>query len=269
MDTGALKRLDTTIRRRRILAAMTALLLAVTLMLGVTLLLDARIYLPAELAVAGVEETDEGHIRIRMTDLVTGTCSLGLEEPEPENGTGNYGLIYWTKLQKLIHSEPRASYSAQPPEIQSAVRPEDWGTHGYELPGGAAGYDFWYCSPFTGKGETLLWDAGNPAPTGSFIDVNYHLAWYCLGLAAAAALLFLLGRKLPIPWAGELCIRFAVMALCISLSTVTVCAGRFMELYDEFTIAFRNGLVLAVPMTLTSLLARQLYRLNRQDRGMA
>lgn len=277
LDTGALKRVGNTIRRRRILAVLIAVLTAVTLFFSTVLLLDAKIYLTAEQAVKSVEMLEDESIRIHWSEdiAITGTCSLGYAGEDPDYDYGNYGIIVWAPLRNILFPREFVSYEemmAQIPEDMRSSYPvtkESYNSKTIQLEGGAGNCNFWYCNAADGTGQTLLWDAGNPVPQASFAIVNYHLAYYCLVLICAAVLLAIPGRKWKGKWYGELCTRFSILFACLAVSTVIVSAGQFMELYDEFTINFINSAIVALPMTLTALFSRQLYLLNKQDRGEA
>ena len=270
VEVKTLKRLGDTIRRRRALAVLTALLFVVTVIIGGASFLDAKIYLPANQAVEYVEALDDGSIRVHWSEniLIAGTCSLGSEDPNTSELTGNYGIIVWAPLSNILFPIESVSYEEMFAYLPEDIYPkEEYNSHTYHLDGNAVNQNFWYCSAKDGTGDSLLWDAGNPDPIGPFIDVNYHLAYYCAILAGLALLLWIPGKKFNGKWYGELCIRAAVVCICLSLSAVIVSAGQFMELYDEFTEHVVDSVVVAVPMTLTVLFARQLYRLNKQDKG--
>lgn len=272
VDVNSIKRVGDTIRRRRILAVMTALLFVATLVLGGALLLDAKIYLTAEQAIESVEALDDGSIRVHWTDdfSIAGTCSLGYSD----DSTGNYGILAWAPLNSLLFPRKISSYEQMmeqlPDEIREShpISKEEYNAKTYQLEGGAISYNLWYCSAKDGKGDTLLWDAGNPSPEGIFADVNYHLAYYCVALVVLAAFLAMAGRHWEGKWYGELFVRMAILCASLCLSVVIVTAGQFMEIYGEFTEAMIDSSAVAVPMTLTALFGRQLYLLNRQDKGL-
>lgn len=275
VDTKSLERVENTIRRRRMLAMLTALLFMVTIVMSGALFLDAKIYLTTEQAVDSVEVLEDGSIRIHWTDdfSIAGICSLESENKHSDEPTGNYGIIVWTPLSNLLFQKGVVSYEDMMAQMSEDIRnsypisKEDYNAYTYQLEGGASSYNFWYCSAKDGTGQTLLWDAGNPMPTGTFVDVNYHLAYYCAALAVLAVLLAILGWKFKTKWYGELCTRFAILFGCLCLSVIIVSAGQFMELYGEFTENVTDSTIVTVPMTLTVLFARQLHKLNKQDKG--
>ena len=268
VETKSLKRVENTIRRRRILAVLTTFMFIASLVLSVTLLLNAQIYLSAEQAIESVEAMEDGSLRIHMSSIVSGTGSLGDGNPYSDEPTGNYGIIMSARLGSLLNPPERQDYNDLPQEMQSVIEPENWGAKIYQLPGGATSQNFWYCNPWTGRGATLLWDAGNPYDGMPLGNVNFHLAYYFCGLVGISAILFLVAHMNEKKWIGEIFARLAICVGCNAVSLLIVTAGQFMEIWGEFTDGFVNGAVHSVPLTLTVLLARQLHKLNKQDKGL-
>lgn len=268
VEVKSLKRVGDTIRRRRILAVLTTFMFLVSLVLSATLLLDARIYLTSEQAIEAVEVLEDGSLRIRTSSIVCGTGSLGDGNPYSDELSGNYGIIMSGRLGSLLFPPKRQDYNDLPEEFQSQISPEEWGTHTYQLPGGASTQNFWYCNPWTGKGAVLLWDAGNPYDGEPLSDVNFHLAYYFCILIGVSAILFLVAHINEKNMFGEIAARLAIFTGCNAVSLLIVTAGQFMEIWGEFTAGMVNGFVLSIPITITVLLARRLHRLNRQDKGL-
>lgn len=262
VETGSLKRVGDTIRRRRLLAVLTVLLFVITLGMSGMMLLDAKIYLTAEQAVRSVEQRDNGDVVIYLNDGVTG---MGATQNDDSK---NYGTIAWSKLSKLLFGHGRAKYEDLSEEYHMFYSEDEYEEVGRFILGGADGYNVWYCDAGSGKAETLLIDAGNPVPTRRLLNVNYYLAYYCVIQAVIAALLAIPGWKCGNHWYGELCARLSILLGCLCLSAIIVSAGQFMEHSNGFTDHIGNSTIVAVPMTLTALFARQLHKLNKQDKGL-
>lgn len=267
-EVKSLKRVGDTIRRRRVLAVLTAVMFLMTLILSITLLLDARVYLTAQQAVERVEALEDGSIRIHTAPVVSGTGSLGDGNMHSSEPSGNYGIIMSARLGSLLNPPKRQDYNDLPEEMQGIIDPENWGAKIYQLPGGASSQNFWYCNPWTGRGETLLWDAGNPYDGEPLGRVNFHLAYYFYLLIGVCAMLCLIAHCCRKKLAGEVFARLAIFAGCNAVSLLIVTAGQFMEIWGEFTAGMVNGLVHSIPLTITVLLARELYRLNKKEKGM-
>lgn len=259
-DPAGLKKVKKTIVIRRIVAVMTALLMVLSIYTCFVMFLDAGIYLTAEQAVESVEKLDDGGIRIHWTDIgITATGSLGCPEDGDE---GNFGIICRTRMGNLLFPKEAASYDELPAELKEHVAKDDWNAAVYH---GVADQNVWFCDAKTGMGATLLWDAGNPAPTTYFQKVNYHIFWYLLILMALTAVFGLLSRIkfLPRVMRGA-ATAFGSIAFCV----VVVTAGQFMELWGEFTECFINSAVLAIPVFLTCMCCWQLLDWRKQDKGM-
>lgn len=262
VEVNSLKRVEDTIRRRRILAVMTVLLLMVTLATGWAMLMDARVYLTAEQAVTSVERLENGSIFIGLTNGITGVGHSRHDD------TKNIGVIAWTRLGNLLFGRrERPNYDELNADLKVRFTEEEYKYMGGTTISAADTYNIWYCNGWTGKTESLLWDGGNLIPDGPLMSVNYHLAYYCVILTALAVLLLIPGRIFGNRWYGELCVRVSILLGSLCLSAIVVTAGQFMERYGEFTEAIVDSTIVAVPMTLTALFARQLYKLNKQDKG--
>lgn len=268
VETKSLKWVENTIRRRRVLAVLTTFMFLATLILSGSLLLDARIYLSAEQAIESVEALEDGSIRIRTSDIVSGTGSLGDGNPHSSEPSGNYGIIMSARLGSLLFPPERGDYNDLPQEMQELIEPENWGAKIYQFPGGAATQNFWYCDPWSGRGAELLWDAGNPYNGEPLGQVNYHLLYYFFILIGMTVVLLTIAHGRKNGCLAETMMRLGIFSGCNALSLLIVTAGQFMEIWGEFTAGMVNGLVNSVPMTIAILMARQLWKLNRQDRGL-
>lgn len=255
VETGSLKRVGDTIRRRRILAVMAAVFLLATLVLSVDLFLNAKVYLTAEQAVLGCQTTENGDILIQYSNLVTGTGSLGDGDPDSEEATGNWGVTATTRVGKLLFAGKDAESFTK--------------TYGqsFQMNAVADTQNIWYCDARTGKGAMLLWDAGNAYDGEPFMSVNNHLAVYFGIVLALAAVLLVLAWCFRGKWYGELCFRLGALAGCNGVSLLIVTAGQFLELWGEFTEGVNKALTLTVPMVLSVLFVRQIFRLKKQDKG--
>ncbi len=263
VETKSIKRVGDIIRRKRVLAVLTALGILGTLIFGATMFLNAKVYLPADQAIIKVEAKEDGSIQEYLSTFVTGTGSVGEAETE------NYGVIAYTRMEKLLAGDVVVvPYEGFPAEELLKIHEKLSSTHTMQLPGGAVNHNIWYINAKDGTGEMLLWDAGHDYDGTPFCDVNYHIAYYVVIMAALCAVSALASLFLKKPRLKELTVRLAIVFGSLSLSTVIVTAGQFMELWGEFTEAVMNGVALAVPMALTCIAVRQLYLLNQQEKGL-
>ena len=265
VDVQSIAKLKKSIRNRRILAVITALMVITTILMSVTLFLSAPIYLSTSEAIRYVEQLEDGGIRIYYSYLANGIgqCAYG-------DAGGNWGLIAWTYMgdylfpsQRLVKELKRAS--------ENGRTLEDGKYHTYSTLGYGeemADYNYWYVRAKDGMAEKLLWEGKYAEPFGPLIEVNYHLAYYCGGLAVIAAAMAGLAFALRKKRAGKYILYGAVFVGCVSAATVISCAGQFMELWGEFTENFQKGWILAVPMYATCLCVMKLHGLNKQDKGL-
>lgn len=263
VEVKSLKRVGDTIRRRRLLAVMTVLLFVVTMITSGTMLMDARIYLTAKQAVMAVERLEDGSIFIGLTNGITGVGHSRFDD------TKNIGVLAWTRLGNLLFGKrERPSYDELNVDLKARFTEEEYKYMEGTTIEAADDYNVWYCNGWTGKTERQLWEGSNLIPTEPLMDVNYHLAYYCILLLIIAGLLLIPGRKFRNQWYGELCIRLAVLLGCMCLSAIIVTAGQFAQHYSGLAEYVANSTIVAAPMTLTALFARQLFKLNKQDKGM-
>jgi len=262
VEVKSLKRVGDTIRRRRLLAVITVLLFVVTMITSGTMLMDARVYLTAEQAVTSVERLEDGSIFISLTNGITGVGHSRYDD------TKNIGVIAWTRLGNLLFGRrERPSYEELNADLKVRFTEEEYKYMGGTTIEAADTYNIWYCNGWTGQPMSKLWEGNELISTKPRIDVNYHLAYYCIILLIIAALLVILGRKFGNKWYGEVCIRVSILLGSLCLSTIIVSAGQLMEHYGEFTEYVFDSTIVALPMTLTALFGRQLYKLNKQDKG--
>ena len=130
--------------------------------------------------------------------------------------------------------------------------------------------NWWYSDPRGLGNDILLHDAGQDKPEKEdriHCSPIYPILFF--GGTAGALLLLLLRKKAKQPWIRELTTRFLVLTASCVLSTFFVSSGRIFTSYvgviDQYWGVF-IGLNTAF-LSLTTLFWRQLYLLNKQDKG--
>lgn len=266
VDVNSLKRVEHSIRRRRILAVMAVFLFVVTILVGGALLLDAKIYLPATEAVQDIYVEGEA-VKIIWNDQITGTSSA----MDMEN-TDNYAVTAWTSLHKRIFPKEPVPYEALSDEVKAIVTEEQYAmfdsSSTYSMADGMNGTNFWYYEPGQKNSMTLLLNAKQPFPEGPMMKNDPYCLYYVNGMAAMGVLCFLASILSKEKWYGELAGRFSVVLLSLALSVVVVTAGQFNGLEGHFREALIDSTVVALPMCLFGLCVRHLVKLNRQDKGL-
>ena len=266
VETNSLHRVKALIRRKRIVCLLTVALFMVTAVLGVTLLMDAKIYLDAEDVVTYTDQLENGDIYVQFNNWPNGLGTVSNDE-----ASINHGVVAYSSLYKMLkYSKDRPEYDELDPAMRANVTEEMYTTVGGLNIGVdvTKPFNIWYVNASNGMAETLLWDGGEVPPEKPLADVNHHLAYYCVAFALLAAVLVVMGRRFAGKWYGELFARLSIVCTSVCISTVIVSAGQFVEVYGEFTENVTNGAVLAMPMTLTGLFARQWRKLNRADKGL-
>lgn len=271
VETLAINKVKRGIRFRRILAVVTALLIVTTLVMGMKFFFSARVYLPMEDAIVSVEELENGDIQIHYSLLASGLGNA-LNPKAP----GNWGCICWAHMEDIVFPNKRLKEQRELLLAQGLDPDVTTHTFMYSIYGDNNGItdlqvsknNFWYINPKDGTAEALIWEGEYSYPTVAFYSVNYHIAYYCGGLAVimfvlAAVAILLRKRK-----AGKYVLYASVFAGCVCCSTLIACAGQFVEFYDEFTVNFQRGWFLTVPMFAAAMCAMKMYSLNRQDKGM-
>lgn len=264
VETGALKRLGDSIRRRRILAVMAAFLFIVTVILGGALMLDATVYLSAGQAVKEICVEAEG-VKILWDDRIIGTSAV-VQTDDPRN----YSVTAWTNLHRLLFPSERVSYDQLSEEMQALISEEQYeafdNSSFYTLEAPDA-TNFIYTDPGS-LSMTLLLNAGQPLPEEPIMEVNQNCAYYAVAMAALSALCILAGMLYRGRWYGELTLRLGVVLGSLAVSCVVVTAGQLRGLDGAFQEMLTDSSVVAVPMALFGLCVLQLVKLNRRDRGM-
>lgn len=287
IDTGGLKKVGLSIRRRRWLAVLAAVVTLMTMALTVYAYLLTPIVLTSEEAIEGVEVLEDGTVRVDYARgiLGTGTMTDGVvdvNQCETDRWT-------WWKARQL--DKKLASMSRE--EVESYIRnlyqltevtQRDWNRffsiqtqynayldeEGKTVFTNISSEDtLWYGEP----DGSFTWVYGDgPKPEESLLErssCGYSiLAILCAGLAAV---LWLLAEKGNGRF-SELCRSGMVLAVCAGFSTVLVTG---VLLGTDVLISMNTGhrwpqliLLETVFLTASILLWRRLVLLNRKDRGM-
>lgn len=265
VDTNSLKRIGDSIRRRRILAVMAVFLFIATVLIGGALMLDATIYLSASEAVEDIYVEGEA-VKIVWNDCIIGTgCGS-----RPED-TGNFAVVAWTNLSNLLFPSERIPYDELGEDVQALISRDQYDsldhTSTYSLEDCNAGTNFWYLDTRDNSYEIIL-NADKPFPEGPLMDVGSNIGYYVYGMAVLCVFCMILGMLFKDKWYGEVVGRISILFGSLALSAVIVTAGQFAELYGAFTEMMVDSTAVAIPMTLFGLCVRQLYKLNKQDKGL-
>ncbi len=286
-NTETLGKVRKTIRRRRVLSVMAALLTLITLASFVITWLFAPFQLTMEQALDDFYVREDGAIVVDYSSAVVGRVRSG-------NGDNWYINQYSTRYDMwrgenrktieevfgtdgIITEEERQRYE----DIEIITgwwqTPDGKISSDSNIPGRDDDYvvqwesekNWWYADPRGLGNDTLIHDAGKEIVKNAF-QFNPVYPMFFFGGIAASALLYVLYRKLQKPWAKELSARLAILGGSCAFSMLLVSSGRIFT-SDVGIIDQYWGPMLGVNtvfLTLTVLFWRQLYLLNRQDKAI-
>lgn len=294
VDVKSLKRVGNTLRRRRLLSALAAVMTVLTIGVTVCTWLFAPYYLTAEEAIEGVDLREDGGLAIDYAPGVTGISGFGhLDEV-------NWGIVCRTTRYDWYMGQKKeaelANYTEE--ELKTHIADfyntdvctqRDWdrmnniyvdhGTirteNGEIIPGDVADEylrqngewvnrpaeeNHWYLDPGTGDVKTLLWDAGQPYPDSVLATTTNIYAIVFYGCLILAVVLFFAFRYMH-GIGKELAIRGTLVLSGIAFSTLLATGGQLtvIESYDwtEFIVAE------SIFVGLTALLWHVIYRMNQ------
>lgn len=294
VDVRSLKRVGNTLRRRRLLSALAAVMTVLTMGVTVCTYLFAPYYLTAGEAIQGVELREDGGLAINYARGVTGISGFGhLDEV-------NWGIVCQTTRYDWYMGQKKeaelANYTEE--ELKAHIADfyntdvctqRDWdrmnniyvdhGTirteNGEIIPGDVADEylqengewvnrpaeeNHWYLDPSTGDVENLLWDAGQSYPDSVLATTTNIYAIVFYGSLILAAVLYFASRYMH-GIGKELAIRAVLVLGSIAVSTLLATGGQLTVIsrYDwtEFIISE------SVFVSLTALLWHLIYRMNK------
>lgn len=301
VDVNSLKRVGDSIRRRRVLAAMAAVLTVLTAFVTVVIFLMTPVYLTADQAIEGVELREDGGLAIDYARGVIGHAGWGYLEEGDQIYLCHTTRYDWFKdmlkdkeLENLTQEELEAYIMAEY-ELDEMTQ-EAWDRfHSITVQygtwetsdGGMKPYDpdtcregegaliwrqaeenHWYADIHDGSPAVLLWDAGKPAPEGSLFKAEHGYAAVFFGCVAITFASFLLSRK-KTGTVRELLNRLTILGVSIAFSTLMVTGGN-LWIVSRMSNYKWPGYIAAesVFLVLAALLWHQLYKLNKQDKGL-
>lgn len=285
----SLNKVKKIIRRRRVVSVMAALLTLITMASAVFTYLFTPFQLTKEQALDDFYVREDGAIVIDYSPYVTGRSQTGLNRnwfinqhstrfdvilgknrPDMWSLYGTDGIVTEDERQRYENIEIiYGRFESADGKIHSdgPIPGEENGGILVEL---ESEKNWWYFDP-TGLGrDTLLHDAGEDYPARED-RIQFAPAYPILffgGILLVLALL-LLRKNACKTGVKELETRLVILVGSLVFSTLFVSSGRIFTAYVGVINAYWGCLipVNTVLMTLTALFWRQLYLLNRQDRG--
>lgn len=298
-DVQSLKRVGDSIRRRRVLSALAAIMTVLTMGVTVCTWLFTPYYLTAEEAIEGVELREDGGLAIDYARGIIGHSGYGYLD---EN---NWGILcHTTRYDWYMGQKKDAELAAYTEEELKAYIADwydtdvctqrDWdrmhniyvdhGTvrtaNGEIIPGNVAENfldnngewiekpsekNHWYLNPANGDVEALLWDAGVPYPNSILMTTTNIYAVVFYGSLVLAIVLYLTSRRMY-GIGKELAIRGVLIFGSIAFSTLLVTGGQLVTvlLYNWKDLIIAES----VFVCLTSFLWYQILRYRKADKAI-
>jgi len=307
VEVTSLKRVENTIRRRRILSVLAAVWTVLTLVVTGFVYMLTPVYLTAEEAIEGVELREDGGLAIDYASGIMGNSGYATDE-----NFQNWGIMCNTtrydwlraKLEERVYAdlapEDLEDYILEKYDAEEMTRkmwdrfhdihvtygtwvlpngeflheydPEVWVEGNGEWAYRTSTINHWYLDVTTGEESTLLWK-GVPGeyvdpPVHPLIEANYVYAV----LFAAAGILgigsIFVSRKCH-SWKKELAVRFGILSGALGFSVLLVTGGQLVigEMWAEYKW-MDYILIETVFVALTALFWQRLYSMNKKDKGV-
>lgn len=288
MEPESLSKVKKMIVRRRVLSVLASVLTLLTLASFVITYLFAPFQLTKEQALDDFYVQEDGGVVIDYSSAVIGRSLSGHDENwfinqystryDTWKGEKRKSLAETFGVDGIITEEERQRYE-NIDIVYGAWRSADGNVKSdVPIPGmedvmlvlGGNDWNWWYSDP-TGLGnDTLLHDAGKQMPEKEdrfqFAPIYPIIAF---GGTVAVLLLLAIRKFIKKSWAKELVNRCLILTASAVFATVFVSNGRIFTSYVGVIDQYWGWMIgiNTVLLTLTILFWRQLYLLNRQDKG--
>lgn len=285
----SLNKVKKTIRRRRVVSVMAAVLTVITIASFVFTYLFTPFQLTKEQALDDFYIREDGAVVIDYSPYVIGRSLGGYEEnwfihqystrydmwkgdhrKSIEELFGSDGVVTEEERRRYENidvvygtwqsADGKVKSDAPIPWIEDAM-----------LVSGGNDWNWWYFDPAGMGNDTLLYDAGQKFPEKEdrmqFAPI-YPILFF--GGILMTLALFVLNRFTKKTWLKELAMRFLILISSLVVSILFVSNGRIFTAYVGVIDQYWGWFIPmnAAFLTLTILFWRQLYLLNKQDRAM-
>ena len=292
VETTSLKRVEDTIRKRKMLTAATAMMTLVAVLVTGTIFLMTPVYPTARQAIEGVELREDGALAIDYTSgmMGFGSTSFGSEEDEfIWCHTTRYdwlrSRLFGPKLSEMTREELERYVQNNAREEESFQKAWDrilhihleygtWKTpngsyfpnnltEDWELVNRTADKNVWYVNPHNPSSNTLIWNGAQKDTDGipPWISGTYLILFGCCVFLAVALLLTTRNRE-GRNW--ELLRCFAILAASAAVSILLVTSGNLITTGNMASYKWPQMIICeSVVLTLTALMWWKLYQTNK------
>ena len=292
VETTSLKRVEDTIRKKKLLTAVTAVMTLVAVLVTGTIFLMTPVYPTARQAIEGVELREDGGLAIDYAGGIMGygSTSFGSEDDEffwchttryDWLRSRLFGLklsdMTQEELERYVQNNAREGESFQQAwdRIQN-IRVEygTWMTPkgsyfpnnltgDWELVSRTADKNVWYVNPHNPSSNTLIWNGAQKETDGipPWISGTYLILFGCCVFLAVVLLLTIRNRK-GRNWELLRCI--AILAASAAVSILLVTSGNLITTGNMASYKWPQMIICeSVVLTLTALMWWKLYQTNK------
>ena len=292
VETTSLKRVEDTIRKRKMLTAATAMLTLVAVLVTGFIFLLTPVYLTARQAIEGVELREDGALAIDYTSGIMGYGSTSFGSEDDEFFWCHTTRYDWLRsklfgpdlsgmtqeeLERYVQNNALKGESFQEAwdrilnihlEYGTWKTPEgsyfpDNLTGDRELVSATADQNVWYVNPYNPSSNTLIWNGAQKETDGipSWIIDTYLILFGCCVFLAAVLLLMTRNRN-GRSW--ELLRCLAILAASAAVSILLVTNGNLITTGYFASYKWPQMIICeSVTLTLTALMWRKLYQTNK------
>ena len=292
VETTSLKRVEDTIRKRKMLTAATAMLTLVAVLVTGFIFLLTPVYLTAQQAIEGAELREDGALAIDYTSGIMGFGSTEIGSEDDEFIWCHTTRYDWLRnklfapdlsgltqeeLERYVQNNALKGESFQEAWDRILDIHLDYGT--WKTPNGSyfpnnltgdrelvsrtADKNVWYVNPHNPSSNTLIWNGAHKETDGipSWISGTYLILFGCCVFLAAVLLLTTRNRN-GRSW--ELLRCFAILAASAAVSILLVTGGNLITTEVMASYKWPQMVICeSVTLTLTALMWRKLYQTNK------
>lgn len=292
VETTSLKRVEDTIRKKKLLTAVTAVMTLVAVLVTGTIFLMTPVYLTARQAIEGVELREDGGLAIDYASGIMGygSTSFGSEDDEfIWCHTTRYDLLrsrlFGPKLSKMTQEELERYVQNNAREEESFQQAWDrildihleygtWKTPNgsyfpnnltgdWELVSRTADKNVWFVNPFNPQENTLIWNGAQKDTEGVYPWINHTYLILFGSCTVLAAALWLIARKRT----GRVWFLLkgvAMLSACTATSILLVTGGSLITTGNMASYKWPQMIICeSVVLTLTALMWWKLYQTNK------
>lgn len=302
-DVNSLKRVELTIRRRRALTVLAVMMTVAALIVTALTWLMTPYTLTKTEAIEKVWVTEDGALAIDYARGITGKASQSILDSDNVANVCITTRYDWymgrqkdAMLEDMTEEEIKAYiadlykkeectekdwnrffeieldygvFETNDGEFLHRYDPETWTEENGKRTNRSVDRNQWYiCPTNTGVDMHLMHDAGLEMPDSVLWLTSSAYSYVQFGCLIMAALFYWISRGITGIW-KEVLSRVAIILLCIAASTLLVTGGQFHTLEYQLTYEWNQAIYMeSLTLSLAVLLWHQLYRMNRQDKGL-